>query len=82
MHTQLHMRLDTLCALWKRRAVSAWGVIVLYGPEAFALNVGSLDDADPHPGPRVCTIYLDPFGDWEAKDVGYLNDRGLVVGPT
>ena len=80
VHTQLHMHLDTLCARWKRRAVSAWGVIVLYGPDAFALSVGSLDDDDPHPGPGVRTIYLDPFRDWEAEDLGYLYDRGLVVG--
>ena len=58
----------------------AWGVIVLYGPDAFALNVGSLDDDDPHPGPGVRTIYLDPFGDGEVEDLGYLYDRGLVVG--
>ena len=30
------MRLDMLCARWKWRAVSAWGVIVLYGSDAFA----------------------------------------------
>ena len=29
VHTQLHMRLDTFCARW--RAVSEWGVVVLYG---------------------------------------------------
>ena len=80
MHTQLHMCLDTLCARWKRRAVSSWGVIVLYGPDAFALSVGSPDDDDPHPGPGVRTVYLDPFGDWKPEDVGYLYDRGLVVG--
>ena len=80
VHTQLHMRLDTLCARWKRRVVSTWGVIVLYGPDAFALSVGSPDDDDPHPGPVVRTIYLDPFGDWEVEDLGYMYDRGLVVG--
>ena len=74
------MRLDTLCAHSKRQAVSAWGVIVLYGPDAFALSVGSPDDDDPHPGPGLRTIYLDPFGDWEVEDLGYLYDRGLVVG--
>ena len=79
VHTQLHMHLDTLCAHWKRHAVSAWGVIVLYGPDAFALSVGSPDDDDPHPGPGVRTIYLDPFGDWEPEDLGYLYDPGLVV---
>ena len=80
VHTQLHMRLDTLCARWKRRAVPPWGVIVLYGPDAFALNVGSPDDDNPHPGPGVRTLYLDPFGDWEPEDLQYLYDRGLVVG--
>ena len=80
VHTQLHLRLDTLCAHWKRRAVSSWGVIVLYSPDAFALSVGSPDDDDPHPAPGVRTIYLDPFGDWEPVDLGYLYDRGLVVG--
>ena len=63
VHTQLHMRLDTLCARWTRRAVSAWGVIVLYGLDAFALSVGSPDDDDPHPGLGVRTVYVDPFGD-------------------
>ena len=74
------MRLDTLCARWKRRAVSPWGVIVLYGPDAFALSVGSPDDDDPHPGPGVRTLYLDPSGDYEHEDMQYLYDRGLVVG--
>ena len=63
-----------------RRAVSAWGVIVLYGPDAFALCVGLPDDNEPHPRPGVRTIYLDPFGDWEPEDLGYLYDRGLVLG--
>ena len=80
VHTQLHMCLDTLCARWKRRVVSAWGVIVLYGPDVFALIVGTPDDDDPHPGPGVRTIYLDPFSDWEVEDPGYLYDRRLVVG--
>ena len=80
MHTQLHTRLDTLCARWKRRAVSAWGVIVLYDPDALALSVGSPDDDHPHPRPGVRTVYVDPFGDWEVEDPGYLYDRGLVVG--
>ena len=74
------MRLDALCACWKRRAVSAWGVIVLYGSDVFALNVGTLDDDDPHPEPGVRTIYLDSFGDWEVKDLVYVYDWGLVVG--
>ena len=69
-----------LCAHWKRHAVSPWGVIVLYGPDAFALSVGSPDDDDPHPGPGVRTLYLDPSGDWEPEDPRYLYDRGLVVG--
>ena len=56
---------DTLCARLKRRAVSPWGIVVLYGPDAFALSVGSPGDDDPHPGPGVRTLYLDPFGDWE-----------------
>ena len=74
VHTQLHMRLDTLCACWKQRAVSPWGVIVLYGPDAFALSVGSPDDDDPHPGrgSALCT--------WEPEDLQYLYDQGLVVG--
>ena len=80
VHTQLHMRLDTLCARWKRRTVSPWGVIVLYGPDAFALSVGSPDDDDPHPGPGVRTLYLDPSGDCEPEDLQCLYDRGLVVG--
>ena len=80
VHTQLHMRLHTFCARWKRRAVSPWGVIVLYGLDAFALSVGSPDDGDPHPGPGVRTLYLDPSGDWEPEDLRYLYDRGLVVG--
>ena len=42
--------------------------------------MGSPDDDDPHPGPGVRTVYLDPFGDWKPEDVGYLYDRGLVVG--
>ena len=42
--------------------------------------MGSPNDDDPHPGPGVRTIYLDPFGDWEPKELGYLYDRGLVVG--
>ena len=80
VHTQLHMRFDTLCARWKRRAVSPWVVVVLYGPDAFAMSVGLPDDDDPHPGPSVRTVYLDPFGDWEPEGLGYLYDRGLVVG--
>ena len=80
VHTQLHMRLDTLCACWKRRAASAWGVIVLHGPDAFALSVGSPGDNNPHPGVGVRTIYLDPFGDSEVEDLGYMYDWGLVVG--
>ena len=72
--------LDTLCARWKRRAVSAWGFLVLYGPGAFGLSVGSHDDHNPHRGPRVRTIYPHLFGDWEVKDLGYLYDRGLLVG--
>ena len=80
VHTQLHMRLDTLCARWKRRAVSPWGVIVLYGPDAFALSVGLPDDDHPHPGPGVPTLYLYPSRDWEPEDLQYLYDRGLVVG--
>ena len=80
VHTHSHMRLDTLCARWKRRAVFAWGVIVLYGSDAFALSVGLADEDDPHPGPRVRAICLDPFGDWEAEDLGYMYTRGLVVG--
>ena len=44
VHTQLHMCLDTFCARRKRRAVSSWGVIVLNGPDAFALSMGSPDD--------------------------------------
>ena len=53
VHTQLHMRLDTLCAHWKRHAVSAWGVIVLYiyGPDTFALSVGSPDSSSRTRGP-------------------------------
>ena len=77
MHTQLHMRLDTLCARWKRRAVCAWGVIVMYGPDAFALSVGSPDNDYPHPRLGSRSIYLDPFGDW---DLGHLYNLGLVVG--
>ena len=61
VHAQLHMRLDTLCVCWKRHAVSSWGVIVLYGPDAFALSVP--DDDDPHLGPAVRSVYLDPFSD-------------------
>ena len=66
------MRLDTLCARWKRPAVSPWGVLVLYGPDAFALSVGSPDDEDPHPGPGVHTLYLDPSGECEPEDLQYL----------
>ena len=40
VHTQLLMRLDILCTHWKRRVVSAWGVIVVYGPDGFALSAG------------------------------------------
>ena len=80
VHTQLHIRLDTMCARWKRRAVSPWGIVVLYGPDAFTLSVGSPDDDDPHPGPGVRTLYLDPYRDWEPEDLRYLYDRGLVVG--
>ena len=29
---------------------------------------------------RGLPIYVDPFGDWEAEDLGYLYDRGLAVG--
>ena len=41
VHTQLHIRLDTFCACWKRRAVSKWGVVGLYGLDAFALRMRS-----------------------------------------
>ena len=80
IHTQLHIRLDTLCARWQRRAVSPWGIVVLYGPDAFTLSVGSPGDDDPHPGLGVRTLYIDPYGEWEPEDVRYLYDRGLVVG--
>ena len=82
VHTQLHVRLDTLCARWKRHAVSPWGVMVPYGPDAFALSVGSPDDDDPRPwpGPGVRTLYLDPSGNCEPENLQYLYDRGLVVG--
>ena len=80
VHTQLHIRLDTLCARWQRRAVSPWGIVVLYGPDAFTLSVGSPGDDDPHPGAGVRTLYIDPCGEWEPEDVQYLYDRGLVVG--
>ena len=77
---QLHIRLDTLCARWQRRAVSPWGIVVLYGPDAFTLSVGSPGDDDPHPGAGVRTLYIDPYGEWEPEDLRYLYDRGLVVG--
>ena len=56
VHTQLHMQLDTLRAHWKRRAVTEWGVLVLYGPGAFALSVGTPADDTPHPVAGVRTI--------------------------
>ena len=65
----------------KRRAVSSWGVVVLYGPDAFALSVGSPDDDGPHPGPGVRTTYPDPFGDSEPEDLGYLYTGGWWWGP-
>ena len=74
VHTQWHMH------RWKRRVISAWGVIVLYGPDACAFSVGSLHDDEPHPGLGVRTIYLDPFGDWEVEDLGFMYKRGLVAG--
>ena len=72
VHTQLHIRLDTLCARWQRRAVSPWGIVVLYGPDAFALSVGSPGDDDPHPGAGVHTLYIDPYGEWEPEALRYL----------
>ena len=60
--------------------MSPWGIGILYGPDAFALSVGSPGDDDPHPGPGVRTLYLDPYGDWEPEDLRYLCDRGLVLG--
>ena len=34
----------------------------------------------PHPGLRVRTLYLDPFGELKPENLQYLSDRGLVVG--
>ena len=80
VHTQLHVCLDTLCARWKRHAVSPRGIVILYGPDVFAISVGSPGDDDPHPGLGMRTLFRDPSGDWEAEDLRYLYDRGLVVG--
>ena len=44
--------------------------------------MGSLCDDDPHPTPGVGTIDVDPFGDWEVEDMGYLYDPRLMVGTT
>ena len=74
------MRLDTFCARWKRGAVSEWGVVILYGPDAFALSVGTPGNDAPHPASGVRTIYLEPYGDWASEDLVYLYDRGLLVG--
>ena len=43
--------------------------MVLYGPDAFAVNVGALDNDAPHPASRVRTIYLEPYGDWDSEDL-------------
>ena len=56
--TELQLRLETFCARWKRRAVWEWGVVVLYGQDAFVPSVGALGDDTPHPALRVRTIYL------------------------
>ena len=79
LHTELHMRLDTLCTCWKRHTVTEWGVLVLYGPDVFALSVGTPADDSPHPAAGVRTIYLEPYGDGADDDRSYLYDRGLVV---
>ena len=50
------------------------GVVVLYGPDAFALSVGARDDDALHPASRVYTIYLEPYGDWDSEDPAYLYD--------
>ena len=49
VHSQLHMQLETLCAHWKRWAVTEWVVLVLYGPDAFAISVGTPKMDAPHP---------------------------------
>ena len=56
VYTQLHIHLDTLCARWQQRAVSPWGIVVLYRPDAFTLSMGSPGDDDTHPGPGVRTL--------------------------
>ena len=60
--------------------MSPWGIIVLYGPDSFALSVGSPGDDNSHPRPGVRKLYLDPFGDSEPEDLRYCYDGGLVVG--
>ena len=58
VHLHVHMGLETFSARWSRRAVTEWGVVSLYGSDAFAINVGSPERDEPHLAAGVHTVYV------------------------